>query len=108
MRCGRFTYDEALPPVAGGTVFDLASVSKVVATTATAMLLYQRGQLDLDAKLGDLLPEFVMGRGPDDRRRRVTLRHLLAHNSGLPAYVEFFRTAQHSCRIAERLHEAQA
>ena len=92
--CGRFTYEESSPAVASGTVFDLASVSKVLATTATAMLLYQRGQLDLDAKLGDLLPEFVRGREPDDPARRVTLRHLLAHNSGLPAYVEFFRTAQ--------------
>jgi|SRR5665213_2485790 len=90
---GRFTYEESSPPVTSGTVFDLASVSKVVATTAIAMLLYQRGQLDLDAKLGDMLPEFVRGREPDDPAHRVMLRHLLAHNSGLPAYVEFFRTA---------------
>jgi CubicO group peptidase (beta-lactamase class C family) len=92
--CGQFTYEESSASVASGTVFDLASVSKVVATTAIAMLLYQRGHLDLDAKLGDLLPEFVRGREPDDAANRVMLRHLLAHNSGLPAYVEFFRTAQ--------------
>jgi serine-type D-Ala-D-Ala carboxypeptidase len=90
---GRFTYDEGSPAVTSGTVFDLASVSKVVATTAIAMLLYQRGLLDLDAKLGDLLPEFVSGRRADDRAWDVRIRHLLAHNSGLPAYIEFFRTA---------------
>jgi len=90
---GRFTYNQGSPAVTSGTVFDLASVSKVVATTAVAMLLYQRGQLDLDARLGDLLPEFLEGRQPDDRAREVRVRHLLAHNSGLPAYVELFQTA---------------
>jgi CubicO group peptidase (beta-lactamase class C family) len=89
---GHFTYDEDAPAVTAETVFDLASLTKVVATTAEAMLLSQRGQLNLDTPLGDLLPGFVEGRAPGDRARRVTLRHLLAHSSGLPGYVEFFRT----------------
>jgi len=89
---GRFTYIEGSPAVTCGTVFDLASVSKVVATSAAAMLLYQRGRLDLDARLSDLLPEFLSGRKADDRAREIRIRHLLAHNSGLPGYVEFFRT----------------
>jgi serine-type D-Ala-D-Ala carboxypeptidase len=91
---GHFTYEDGAPSVALDTVFDIASVTKVVATTAAAMLLVQRGHLDIDSLLGDLLPVFVEGRAPDDAARRVTLRHLLAHNSGLPGYVEFFRTAQ--------------
>ncbi|MGD0346373.1 MAG: serine hydrolase domain-containing protein [Terracidiphilus sp.] len=90
---GRFTYEENAPTVAAETVFDVASLTKVVATTAAAMLLVQRGQLDLDTALGDLLPGFVVGREPGDLARTVTLRHLLAHNSGLPGYVEFFPTA---------------
>jgi len=90
---GRFTYTEGSPGVTCGTVFDLASVTKVVVSTAMAMLLYQRGRLDLDARLGDLLPDFLTGRKADDRAREIRIRHLLAHNSGLPAYVEFFRTA---------------
>src|SRR5271170_5170449 len=60
---GRFTYDPASPEVTPGTVFDLASITKVMATTAMAMLLYDRGRtrgtgsggrgvLDLDARLG--------------------------------------------------------
>ena len=91
---GRFTYEEHEPPVQPGTVFDVASLTKVVATTAMAMLLHQRGQLSLDTLLADLLPGFVVGREPGSLARRITLRHLLAHNSGLPAYVEFFRTAR--------------
>jgi CubicO group peptidase (beta-lactamase class C family) len=95
---GRFTYDETSSAVAPETVYDIASITKVAATTAAAMLLHQRGLLRLETPLGELLPGFTEKRaagavGPTAGGRRVTLRHLLAHNSGLPGYVEFFRTA---------------
>ncbi len=90
---GRFTYEGDSPTVTAETIYDVASLTKVVSTTAAAMLLWQRGVLDLDTPLGDLLPGFVVGRSPQQQARRVTLRHLLAHNSGLPGYVEFFHTA---------------
>jgi CubicO group peptidase (beta-lactamase class C family) len=89
---GRFTYDEDASPVTAKTIFDVASLTKVVATTAAVMLLYQRGQIDLNLPLGELLPAFVIGRGPGELAHKVRLRHLLAHNSGLPGYVEFFRS----------------
>jgi CubicO group peptidase (beta-lactamase class C family) len=89
---GRFTYEQDSPLVEPHTVYDVASLTKVVATTSAAMLLYQRGLLQLDEPLGELLPGFVVGRTPGEHARSVTLRHLLAHNSGLPGYVEFFRT----------------
>jgi serine-type D-Ala-D-Ala carboxypeptidase len=91
---GRFTYEDDAPMVTAETVYDVASVTKVVATTVAAMLLAQRGELDLNTPLGELLPGFVVGREPGGWARHVTLRHLLAHNSGLPGYVEFFRTAR--------------
>jgi CubicO group peptidase (beta-lactamase class C family) len=90
---GRFTYESDSAAVEPHTVFDVASITKVVSTTAAAMLLYQRGLLDLDTPLGELLPGFVVGRDSAKLARLVTLRHLLAHNSGLPGYVEFFQTA---------------
>ncbi len=90
---GRFTYEGDSPAVSAGTVFDVASLTKVVATSAAAMLLEQRGRLELDLPVAELLPAFVAGRAAGDPARRVTLRHLLAHSSGLPGYVEFFRTA---------------
>ena len=90
---GHFTYSADAPAVTPTTIFDLASVSKVVATTSAAMLLHQRGLLDLAAPLGEFLPGFIVGRAPGSNARNVTIRHLLAHNSGLPGYVEFFRTA---------------
>jgi CubicO group peptidase (beta-lactamase class C family) len=90
---GHSTYDSDSFAITAETVYDVASLTKVVATTATAMLLLQRGVLDLDTPLGELLPGFVVGRPPEQRARLVTIRHLLAHNSGLPGYVELFRTA---------------
>jgi CubicO group peptidase (beta-lactamase class C family) len=80
---GNFTYEAAAPVVTPSTVFDLASVTKVIATTSMAMLLSQRGQLSLDQPLVELLPDFAHGRA-------VTLRLLLAHASGLPGYVRLF------------------
>lgn len=87
---GRFTYDPASPSITPQTVYDVASITKVAATTAAAMLLFQRGLFDLEMPLGELLPGFVVGREPGSAARHVKLRHLLAHSSGLPGYVEFF------------------
>lgn len=87
---GRFTYDLASPRITPSTVFDLASVSKVIATTAMAMLLYDRQLLDLDSRLGDIIPGFVVDAKPEPDRHRVTIRSLLTHSSGLPAYARLF------------------
>ena len=88
---GRFTYEANAPEVLPETVFDVASVTKVAVTTAAAMLLYQRDLLDLETPVAELLPGFVIGRPVASFARHVRLRHLLAHNSGLPGYVEFFK-----------------
>jgi serine-type D-Ala-D-Ala carboxypeptidase len=88
---GQFTYEPASSPATTGTVFDLASLSKVVATTSLAMILYERGLLDLEAPVVSIVPEFA---GSDARRRDVTVHMLLAHSSGLPAYEKLFLRAQ--------------
>jgi len=90
---GHFTYDADSPAVQPNTLFDIASLTKVVATTSVAMLLYQCAILDLETPVGDVLPGFVIGRDPAQRGRYVTLRHLLAHSSGLPCYYPFFHIA---------------
>jgi serine-type D-Ala-D-Ala carboxypeptidase len=93
---GRSTYDLESPLITIDTLFDLASVSKVVATTTVAMILYERGLLDLDAPVVGMVPEFAWaGAGDADARRRaITLRMLLAHSSGLPAYEKLFLKAR--------------
>jgi CubicO group peptidase (beta-lactamase class C family) len=91
---GRFTYESSSPAVTTATLFDLASLTKVVATTPMAMLLYERGLLDLDAPIAAVVPEFISNAERDPRRHDVALRMLLAHSSGLPAYEKLFLKVQ--------------
>ena len=92
---GRFTYDPADMRVRPETIFDMASVSKVIATTAMAMRLWQSGQLDLDEPIGARLPEFSL----DPAKRNITARMLLAHSSGLPAYERLFERCHSSAEL---------
>jgi len=62
------------------TLYDLASLTKVVATTTAVMVLYDEHRLSLDAPVGRYLPAFSHG-----AKARVTIRELLEHRSGLPA-----------------------
>ncbi|MEO8579999.1 MAG: serine hydrolase [Gemmatimonadales bacterium] len=75
------------------TVFDLASVTKVMATTMATMLLVDRGKIELDAPVFRYLPDF---RGP--HLDSITVRHLLSHSSGLvqwqPLYYHAVNSAQ--------------
>jgi serine-type D-Ala-D-Ala carboxypeptidase len=85
-------------PITTTTLFDLASVTKVVATTTMAMILDERGLLELDAPVAGTIPQFLADfcGELDARRRNVTFRMLLAHSSGLPAYEKLF--LQHGTR----------
>ena len=70
----------AAPPVTEETVFDLASLTKVVATTPAVLRLIDAGRLGLDDPVARYLPAYAQG-----AKARVTLRHLLTHTAGLPA-----------------------
>ena len=72
------------------TVYDVASLSKVVATTPAVMLLVEDGKLELDAPVQRYLPAF---RG--ENKDRVTLRHLLTHTAGLPAGGDIWGPSPH-------------
>ena len=84
---GALTYEDGAVPSAPDTVFDLASLTKVLATTSLVMRLVERGRLGLDDQVSQHLRSW---QGSD--RATVTLRDLLAHCSGLPAYEPFYRT----------------
>ncbi|HEV7519763.1 MAG TPA: serine hydrolase domain-containing protein [Candidatus Angelobacter sp.] len=100
---GRFTYENTSPAVAADTVYDLASVTKVIATTTACMILYDRGLFKLEQPLVELLPEFACDSSEqEDSRSMVTLRMLLAHSSGLPAYVKLFQTAHNKDELLPR------
>ena len=83
---GRLTFDAAAPATREDTIFDLASLTKVMATTPLVMQQVERGSLALDDPVGRYISPW---RGSD--RESVTIRDLLAHCGGLTAYLPFFR-----------------
>ncbi len=82
---GNYTYDPKSKQIKTNSIFDLASVTKVVSTTTVAMVLYEKGKLNLEWKVSDIIPDF-MGNEKD----QVTIRHLLTHTSGLPGWEQFY------------------
>lgn len=68
------------------SVYDLASLTKVVGLTTAAMIAVNSGRLDLDARAVEYVPAFTGG-----GRDSVTIRHLLTHSSGLPAFRLLYR-----------------
>ena len=83
---GRLTYASDAAPVSDDTIFDLASLTKVIATATLVMRAVEEGALSLDDRVADRLPSW---RGAD--RADVSVADLLEHASGLTAYLPFFR-----------------
>jgi len=103
---GTLTRDANAARVAPGTIYDLASLTKPIVTTTAAMMLVQRGQLNLDAPVQRYLPEFAAAAKSDPDpawRARVTVRMLLLHDSGLPAHRDFYRDAKGKDAILARV-----
>jgi beta-N-acetylhexosaminidase len=96
---GNLSYDANAPAVDVRTMYDIASLTKVVATTTLVAKLVEGDfpvALDLDAKVERYLPEWTAGANGQDLewRHRVTVRHLLTHTSGLPPFKEYWRTSK--------------
>jgi CubicO group peptidase (beta-lactamase class C family) len=89
------------PSMTAATAFDLASVTKVMATTMAVMLLVDRGQVELEAPVRAYLPEFA-GKGKDS----VTVRNLLTHSAGLAQWQPLYYSAgtgEEAFRVIQRL-----
>jgi beta-glucosidase-like glycosyl hydrolase/CubicO group peptidase (beta-lactamase class C family) len=88
---GYHTYSK-VRPTTRGDIFDLASITKPVATASAVAKLMENGHLDLDDKVVSYIPDF---RGPTQEhtilKSQVTIRHLLTHTSGLPGWRPIFR-----------------
>ncbi len=78
---GHLTYDPASPPVDEGTMYDLASVTKVIATTSAVMKLVDSGKIGLDDPVARYIPAFGVG-----EKAAITIRHLLLHRGGFPPF----------------------
>ncbi|MBL8756179.1 MAG: serine hydrolase [Planctomycetes bacterium] len=93
---GRLGYEADAPAVGPDTRYDLASLTKVCATTPAVLRLVATGKLSLDDPVQKWVPAFA-GTGKD----KVTVRHLLAHDGGLPAYERYYRTLSGKAAIVD-------
>ena len=78
------------------TIYDLASLTKVIGTTTAVMVLYDEGRLQLDAPVLTYIPDFVA-----EYKESVTIRHLLTHRSGLPAGRDLWRIAYNTTQARQ-------
>jgi beta-N-acetylhexosaminidase len=118
---GNVDYRAGFPSVNDSTMYDLASLTKVVATTNAAMMLYDEGRLDLDAPIARYLPEWQPSepcpqigvtampapaadggcRGFSAEKARATVRQLLTHSAGLRAWSPLYASAHGRAQYIE-------
>jgi len=92
---GNLKYDAKSPTVNADTMYDIASLTKVVVTTTLVEKLVEGdfpSPLNLDAPIERYLPEWPKGPQPE-WRHKVTVRNLMTHTSGLPPFKEYWRTS---------------
>ena len=86
-------------PMEMDTVFDLASLTKVVSTLPVILKLLDSGDLRLDDRVGYFIPEFAQ-----NGKAEITLKHLLTHTSGLPAHKSYYLENLTTEQILERIY----
>lgn len=94
---GKLSVDAKAGAVKADTMYDMASVTKVVVTTTAVMMLVDEDRLSLDTPVVRYLPEWAAAAKSDPNpawRQSVTVRNLMLHDSGLPAHRDFFLTAK--------------
>lgn len=104
MKDGKIVYDKTFgffdyskrEPVTTSAVYDLASVTKICATTISVMRLYDEGKLSLDSTLGDYLP-WVRG----TNKAGLRIRDVLLHQAGLVAFIPFYRDVMDAKGVAD-------
>jgi CubicO group peptidase (beta-lactamase class C family) len=84
---GALDWDPSSASVTDSSLYDMASLTKVIATTTAAMILEENGQLDLDRTVASYLPEF---NAPD--KAGITIRQLVTHRGGMEAFSDLYKT----------------
>ncbi len=95
---GKFSYSTNATEVNVETVYDLASLTKVITATTLAMQLFESGQLKLEYPLSRFFPSFT-GEG----KEKITIKHLLTHTSGLPAHLPFYKDTRGKEAFVQRI-----
>jgi beta-N-acetylhexosaminidase len=102
---GKLSYDAKSSPAKISTMYDIASLTKVVVTTTLVEKLVEGdfpSPLDLDAPISRYLPEWPHGPQPE-WRQKVTVRNLMTHTSGLPPFKEYWRTSTGKADTLQRI-----
>ena len=97
---GKLDYTATSGPANPHTVYDLASLTKVVCTTTLAMQACDRGLIDPEDRLSRYFPEYREG-----QKQQVALNHLLTHSSGLPAHLPLYKHATGKEKVQRRILE---
>jgi len=95
---GQLTYEAGAAAVVPDTIYDLASLTKVVVTTTLAMILLDEGKLELEAPVSGFFPAFTGG-----AKDRVTLRQLLTHSGGLQWWAPLYKDVKGQAAYLERI-----
>ncbi len=99
---GHFTYDKNSRPMTLNTLFDLASLTKVISTTNCAMICIDRGLFKLDDKVSKYIPQFAQ-----NGKEQITIRNLLLHNSGLPAYKRYYEMYNNATDVINDIYSTK-
>jgi beta-N-acetylhexosaminidase len=99
---GKLTYETSSPAIDANTIYDLASLTKPVVTTTAIMMLTASGRVQLDLPLDRYIPEWDSGPNPE-ARKKVTVRELLLHTSGLPAHQKYYEQVKGHGEILARV-----
>jgi len=90
---GYHTY-ENIKKVENTDVYDIASLTKIISTLPNVMQLYNHNKVNLDSKLGDMLPQFK-----NSDKGAITFKNLLSHYAGFQAWIPFYKATLDSSKI---------
>jgi beta-N-acetylhexosaminidase len=99
---GSFEYNSKSAKVSASTIYDIASVTKVIATTSAIMRLYDEEKILLDDSVMKYIPEF---RNHD--KEKITIRNLLLHNGGLPAFKRLYLTCKSPEEVLDSVYQTE-
>ena len=99
---GHFTYDKNSRAMTLNTLFDLASLTKVISTTNCAMICIDRGLFRLDDKVSKYIPQFAQ-----NGKEEITIRNLLLHNSGLPAFKRYYEMYNNATDVLNDIYSTK-
>jgi CubicO group peptidase (beta-lactamase class C family) len=97
---GHQTYCPDSKAIDEHTIWDLASVSKVVSTTTLTILAVQEGKLELDWPVAKVIPEFGV-----NEKQTITFRNLMVHNSGLIAFRAYYKTCRTRQEVLSQIYD---